>query len=84
MPVAPNIEAESPNRLTCPSCGGDLAAVKDSRPAEIYGQRTVRRRRECMTCKSRVNTMEMPEVMIAEMRRSIAKDMILKLLMGEI
>lgn len=39
--------------MTCPKCGGETCVI-DSRPSED----SVRRRRECLECGDRFNTME--------------------------
>ncbi len=41
--------------FACPSCGG-LTEVKDSRP--LSDNSTIRRRRVCVACDSRINTIE--------------------------
>lgn len=43
--------------LPC-SCGGNLAAVRDSRPGEWGGLNIIRRRRVCDTCGKRSTTVE--------------------------
>ena len=68
------------NGITCPKCGGDCGAVKDSRPASFLGKQTVRRRRECSTCGLRETTHEITDTKIATMRREIAADIIRSLL----
>ena len=41
----------------CPQCGG-ISSVKDSRPSNIGGASSVRRRRVCLECKARWTTWE--------------------------
>ena len=43
--------------MKCPECGYEDSKVIDSRPAE----NTIRRRRECLSCKCRFTTYEMVE-----------------------
>ncbi|HOD81183.1 MAG: Transcriptional repressor NrdR [Planctomycetes bacterium ADurb.Bin126] len=45
--------------MQCPFCGQDNDKVVDSRSSE--GGRTVRRRRECLSCQRRYTTYERPE-----------------------
>ena len=70
------------NRIICPSCGGGLDFVKDSRPHDIFGAKGIKRRRECSGCGQRVTTFEMKEddLNLDDIRREIAKDMIVNLL----
>ena len=49
------------NSLTCPRCGGDLVATKDSRPHVIDGVKFVRRARLCESCNCRSHTLELTE-----------------------
>lgn len=51
-------ESKDPNG-TCPECGPVLSAVKDSRPVDVSGQRTIRRRRLCPKCDGRFTTYEL-------------------------
>ena len=47
--------------LTCPICGSEtIGLIKDSRPAEIDGQKIMRRRRHCDACGNRWVTYEIP------------------------
>lgn len=46
--------------MQCPFCGQDKDKVVDSRSSE--GGRTVRRRRECLSCSKRFTTYEKPEI----------------------
>jgi transcriptional regulator NrdR family protein len=66
-------------------CGGNLDAVKDSRPWDVpdVGS-TVRRRRQCDTCGERSVTFEITEDFLERFRRKIAKDMTMKLLEGHL
>ncbi len=68
------------NGVTCPKCGGDCGAVKDSRPASFLGKQTVRRRRQCSSCGLRETTHEITDTQITTMRREIAADIIRSLL----
>ena len=45
------------NALTCPHCGAPTN-VLDSRPVMNHGVTTTRRRRACVTCDHRHNTLE--------------------------
>lgn len=62
-------------KIACPKCGGNLKTVKDSRPTELRGIATIRRRRECETCGKRELTYEITDAQIDAMRREIARDM---------
>lgn len=46
--------------MKCPKCGANTNQVRDSRPSEIDGALTIRRRRICMGCKYRWSTVEIP------------------------
>src|ERR1051326_7078698 len=46
---------------SCPGCGQRMD-VKDSRPSEIEGVQTIRRRRQCRGCGTRVTTYEMVDI----------------------
>lgn len=45
--------------IPCPTCGGGLKDVVDSRPGRILGLDVIRRRRVCQCCGMRTNTFEM-------------------------
>ena len=45
--------------MRCPYCGADDSKVSDSRPTE--DGETIRRRRECLSCKKRFTTCEIVE-----------------------
>ena len=51
----------SENALTCPKCGAPTE-VKDSRPKAPYGFTTTGRRRLCVECGNRFNTIEVSTV----------------------
>jgi hypothetical protein len=46
--------------LPCPSCGGQCGDVIDSRPTDVPGFQTIRRRRLCLACNARITTFEVP------------------------
>jgi hypothetical protein len=52
--------------MKCINCGSGVIYVLDSRPAEIDGLHTTRRRRICRECKFRWSTIE---VLLGERRR---------------
>ena len=52
------------NCTTCPSCGTKLR-TKDSRPHDVYGFATVRRRKVCGSCSFRLSTVEV-QVAVAD------------------
>lgn len=72
------------NRITCPHCGGDLKYVKDSRPRDFHGIRTVARKRDCDNCGQRSTTIEIPEVKFTAIKKEIARRLVLKLLETEV
>lgn len=73
-------EAVIETKIVCPACGGNCKAVKDSRPHEIYGNPTIKRRRRCENCGEKVTTFEISEASIFGVRREIAKEMVVHLL----
>lgn len=65
------------NAFPCPSCGGSLAMVTDSRPVESFqGMRAIRRRRECSACGERHTTMEILRDDALKSRLGIADEVI--------
>ncbi len=67
-------------KIVCPGCGGNCGTVKDSRPNEVYGIPTIRRRRRCDNCGQNTTTFEVPEPFLGKMRAEIAKEMVVSLL----
>ena len=59
------------NKLTCPRCGGDLVATKDSRPHIIDGVNFVRRARVCEACNCRSHTLELTEASFAKLKADL-------------
>ena len=57
-PLAPRRRRRNPEKaqpsIQCPSCGGWISTVMDTRPSHLGP----RRRRECVTCGSRYSTLE--------------------------
>lgn len=49
------------NCITCEKCESKRVAVLDSREVLVLGFATRRRRRKCLECDSRFNTLEIPE-----------------------
>lgn len=49
------------NCIVCFECGSKKVKVIDSRRTEALGFATKKRRRVCMDCNSRYNTLEIPE-----------------------
>jgi transcriptional regulator NrdR family protein len=66
--------------LQCPACGGDLTKVIDSRPTEMMGFPSIRRRRPCDNCGTRQTTLEVPVDLFETWRRGVAKELLLKLI----
>lgn len=68
------------SKLPCPTCGGELLAVKDSRPSDFHGFHVIRRRRECSKCGARHKTIEIPEEAFVGAKRTIAKNIATEIL----
>lgn len=69
------------NAFPCPSCGGSLAMVTDSRPVESFqGMRAIRRRRKCSACGEQHTTIEIPEEAFVGTKRTIAKNIATEIL----
>lgn len=68
------------NRVTCPTCGGNMTYVKDSRPHEFHGLWVIRRRRDCDKCGTRHTTVEIPEARFTSIKKEIAKRLMQKML----
>jgi transcriptional regulator NrdR family protein len=49
----------------CTNCKTKMKAY-DSKPHLHYGFSTIRRRRKCLTCDFRINTVELPESLADE------------------
>ena len=49
------------NCIACEKCESKRVAVLNSRKAFVLGFATQRRRRKCLECNSRFNTLEIPE-----------------------
>lgn len=58
-----------PGKFACPRCGGELDAVKDSRPETLFGFKVIERRRLCSRCGKRSLTLEMTEADMAAMSK---------------
>ncbi len=67
------------NAAKCPSCGGYMKHVVDSRPHRTGNVWAVKRRRQCSDCGARHNTFEMLEEDILfysiELRRKLEDDL---------
>ncbi len=69
------------NALVCPTCGGKLSTVKDSRPhADFYGFRVIRRWRQCSKCGAKHKTIEIPEETFVGTKKAIAKNIATEIL----
>ena len=51
--------------IACPDCGSKVK-VTDSRYVEVLGFKTKRRRRHCLVCSKRFNTVELPESFVKD------------------
>lgn len=52
--------------VTCPECSSKNIKVCDSRSIELFGFKTKRRRRHCLDCNNRYNTVELPEIFVKD------------------
>lgn len=60
--------------ITCPECGSMSVGVKDSRPSEILGDTTMRRRRGCKECHHVWTTFEVRDQRIEDLEDRIRAD----------
>jgi len=68
------------NAITCPKCGGTIRRVTDSRPVEFEGAVAIGRRRECASCSERTTTVEFPLDSFNEIKRSLIKSVLIKMM----
>lgn len=78
--VGAKVKREDGGGVKCPSCGGDMNHVIDSRPAVFLEAGTVRRRRACKACGQRQTTYEVVEDRVDRMKGKILRNLVDRLM----